>query len=88
MNDNKTDLGPTGEFPEGKVRKDDQGELVFSVSSKEGNVFLDFGIETSWIGFPAEQAMEIGLTIMAHAEKILASRQAMIKQATKPKIII
>lgn len=38
-----TDLGHTGQFPEGQLVPDDRGELLFEVGEYEGKIILNFG---------------------------------------------
>ena len=68
------DTGPTGEFPEGKLREDDEGEIVIKVGEYQGKVVMDFGTEVKWIGMNAKQAAEIGRGLLKHAQKIQKRR--------------
>ena len=48
-------LGPTGEFPDGRVGPGDEGEIRLAVGSRQGHVFLAFGKEIAWLGMrPAD----------------------------------
>ena len=60
-------LGATGEFPEGKVTKEDEGEIRLAIGSKTGTVFIEFGKPVAWIGFTPQQAKQIALTLLEHA---------------------
>jgi len=61
-------LGATGQFPRGMLGPSDEGALQMGVAhDSKGNVILNFGKEVSWIGMPAEQAIEFAKLIMRHA---------------------
>lgn len=62
-------LGATGQFPRGKLNKDDEGEIKVAIAAhhKRGVVVIDFGKPTAWIGFSPEQAVEIAEMLNAKA---------------------
>jgi hypothetical protein len=64
------ELGATGEFPDGKISEDDEGELRMAVAVHEGNVILDFGKNISWIGLPPEQAKHLGQLLIQKAKDL------------------
>lgn len=39
------------EYPDGKLSKDDDGELKMMAFMKNGRLILDFGKDVSWLGF-------------------------------------
>jgi hypothetical protein len=61
------DLGPTGQFPEGKMNDADEGEIRVAIGQKDGKVVIDFGSPVAWIGLTAEQAEDIASTLRQHA---------------------
>lgn len=64
-------LGATGQFPEGKLNKDDEGEIRFVVGhSPEGQVILDFGKEVKWLGMPPEGARQLAAILLLHADEV------------------
>lgn len=65
-------LGPTGEFPAGKMRDDDEGGTTLAIGSAEGRVIIDFGIEIKWIGMYPKEAEAIANSLLAHAERARA----------------
>lgn len=67
-------LGATGEFPKGKIHESDEGETRIAVGHREGNVILDFGTPTTWLGFPPETALELARAIQQHAHEALGQR--------------
>jgi hypothetical protein len=61
-------LGPTGDFPRGKLGPTDEGGLQIGVAhDSRGNVIVNFGAHVDWIGFPPEQAIQFAKSIMKHA---------------------
>lgn len=48
--------GPTGKFPDGKINKDDRGEIKIQVGCDHvrGLVVIHFGSEVSWIAMSAD----------------------------------
>ena len=44
-------LGPTGDFPEGKLGKDDEGgiNMAIAASAKDGQVHIQFGGPVAWL---------------------------------------
>lgn len=61
-------LGPTGKFPRGKLNRDDEGEITFTVSHDEnGLVHITFGKPVAWVALPAEQAIEFAHAVLSHA---------------------
>ncbi len=73
MNDFK--LGPTGEYPNGKIRPDDEGELVMLVGVQDGRVVMQFGIAIHFLGLPAEDALKLAAQLTHHANTILEGRK-------------
>jgi len=61
-------LGATGEFPDGKLNKNDEGEIRFAVVLDDNKVCLDFGKPTAWVGMLPEQAKELGRMLISYAE--------------------
>lgn len=62
------DLGPTGEFPHGKLSEDDEGALRVAISHDDAhNVRIEFGAQVAWFAFPRESAVDFALCILKHA---------------------
>ncbi len=66
----KEELGATGEFPDGKLNKDDEGELRMAVGVSDGNVILDFGKPVHWLGLPKEHAIKLAKLLLEKAEEL------------------
>lgn len=62
--------GPTGQFPLGKLTAHDEGELAIAIGAKDGNVILDFGKPTVWIGFTPTQARLIAQSLNEKADAL------------------
>lgn len=60
-------LGPTGDYPHGKLGRDDEGGLNIGITNRDGAVVVHFGTPVAWFGMPPEQAIEFAKTIMKHA---------------------
>lgn len=64
------ELGPTGEFPHGKIHESDEGELSIAVGhTPDGKVLMDFGVPTPWLGMEPDQAKEIAKALLHHADE-------------------
>lgn len=61
--------GATGEFPRGKLSKDDDGELKIAIGQKKGVVFMEFGKLVSWIAMEPAQAETFAQTLLQYAEE-------------------
>lgn len=62
-------LGATGQFPEGKLTKMDEGEIRFAVFQKDGGIVLDFGCQVTWLGMTPKQACELGNLLIKHGRQ-------------------
>jgi len=65
----KMELGATGQFPEGKLTPEDEGEIRIAITSINGKVVIDFGKPIAWIGFTREQAKQIAETLLEKANQ-------------------
>jgi len=55
----KKELGPTGDYPDGKLTEHDEGGIKIGVTVKDGKVILAFGGSVTWIGLDAKQARQL-----------------------------
>jgi hypothetical protein len=62
--------GPTGEYPQGKLGSDDDGELTIAFSYDHGNIRIDFGTPTEWIAMSPEHARELANLLRYHADVV------------------
>lgn len=63
-------IGATGEFPDGKLTDDDEGEIRIGITEKDNVIVLDFCKPISWIGFTKEQAIQIAQTLIDKANAV------------------
>lgn len=63
-----------GEFPNGKLNKDDAGALAVSIGHEKDAVVIRFPKPVAWIGFTPEQAIEIAESLIQHARALGVSR--------------
>ena len=66
----KAKVGPTGEFPEGKLNENDDGELAVGMTIDNGKVVMLFGTPITWIAFSPEQAIEFANQIIEKAKEV------------------
>jgi len=62
-------LGATGQFPDGKLNEDDEGQLQLAVAAKDGNVIIAFGKSVSWMAMPPEDAKRLAEAIAKRADE-------------------
>jgi len=65
----KQRFGPTGKYPDGKLNENDEGEIQIGVAAdtEHQKVILNFGVPVAWIGFTAEQALELADSLRQNA---------------------
>lgn len=68
--DGKPVLGATGQFPDGKMSPEDEGELKFGIAHDQDNVIIDFGKPVEWFALPPETARQLAAALLHHAGQI------------------
>jgi len=64
----KHDIGPTGEFPHGKMGPHDKGAINVAVAIDEyGMIRLVFGTPVTWLSLPKAEAIEFAKLILRKA---------------------
>jgi hypothetical protein len=65
-------LGATGEYPKGKLCKDDKGELRLAVAAdiKNMTVVIDFGKPVKWLALHKEETKGFIEILQKHLEKL------------------
>ena len=65
-------LGPTDQFPQGRLNPNDKGEIRMAIFPDEESrvIIMEFGVELSWIGMPPGQAREMGEALIRHANEM------------------
>ena len=71
----RTKLGPTRDFPRGKLNSEDEGGLMMKISEENSAVRLDFGKPIAWIALPPDEALTFAATIVKHAMAIKGGRR-------------
>ena len=63
-------LGKLDEFPDGKIRKSDEGAIRLAVTydPTKDLVLIDFGTPVVWLGMKREQAAAFAALILKHAK--------------------
>lgn len=56
-----------GEFPDGRLNERDQGAVAVAIGHEKGRVTMQFPKNLNWIGFTADQAMDIASSLIEHA---------------------
>lgn len=67
----KPTFGGTGQFPEGKLNADDEGELRFGVAHDQGQVIINFGTPVAWFTMSPTLARELARVLNQHADDIV-----------------
>lgn len=63
-------LGPTGDFPLGKLNKEDEGGLMIGIGEEDGKVIISFGTPVAWVGMTPLHAMQFAAAIIARAKEL------------------
>lgn len=65
-------VGPTGEFPDGKLDDSDKGELTLAVTAMpaENVVRIDFGTALSWLALPRAEVLQLAHILKEAALKL------------------
>jgi len=65
-------LGATGEFPEGKIDKHDEGALRYKVGADQKSqcVIMEFGTPVTWLGLPKKDAIALANSLFIHAQTL------------------
>ena len=63
-------LGATGQFPDGKVSPQDDGELTFSVVGTKEHIVLQFGGPVTWMAISPEMAFALALSLLTISREV------------------
>ena len=65
-------MGATGQYPYGKLHKDDQGELTvaMAVDRSQGVLRMEFGKPVAWLALPAAHARHLAKLLTASADEL------------------
>ena len=62
--------GALGEFPKGKLNKDDEGAIQFAIGAEGDKVILDFGTSVHWVGMTPQEAADLGSLLLKRAREV------------------
>jgi glyoxylate carboligase len=63
-------LGPTGQFPRGKLNKDDEGELQLAVGIDDGVIKILFGKPVAWLALTVNDARAFAAVLNTKANDL------------------
>ena len=63
-------VGPTGDFPEGKLSKDDKGGLDIALGVYKNEVFMSFGAPVTWLAMPPQQMRPFAAKLMELCDQL------------------
>lgn len=64
-------MGATGNFPQGKIINEDQGEIALGIATYQGKIIMNFGEKPiSWIGFTEVEARQIAESLISRANEL------------------
>lgn len=66
---NGPQLGATGQFPDGALSDNDEGEILIGIAVYRGKVLFNFGKPVQGVGFTPEQAEQIGRDLINKARE-------------------
>lgn len=64
-------IGPTKQYPHGKLNPADRGEIVVGVRVEKDKIVVDFGTDLSWVALTPESAIEFATVLLAKANAML-----------------
>lgn len=68
-----------GEYPHGRLNKDDAGAVAMAVGVESGKVILRFPKPIAWVGFTGDDAMELAQVLIKHARAAGLTAPAIIR---------
>lgn len=68
----KAQVGATGQFPYGKLRRDDEGELTAAVAVdvRNGVIRMEFGKPVAWLALPSAHARHWAKMLLEKADEL------------------
>lgn len=60
--------GATGQFPEGKIGEDDEGELLVQIAydAEHGLIRVEFGKPVAWLMLKPQDSVDLGKMLVEH----------------------
>lgn len=66
---NAEKIGPTGDYPQGRLNEKDEGALNIGLAMIDGNVMFNFGKPIVWFAMPPKEAYSFAENIIAKANE-------------------
>ncbi len=63
-------LGPTGQFPQGRIGPHDEGELKVAIGIEAGKIVVNLGKSIDWFAVTAEGARGLAAILIKKAEQL------------------
>lgn len=67
---NKRVVGATGDHPQGRLNKQDEGGLKMAIGTGDGVVQVHFGKAVAWLGLDRATAIALGNNLIKHAHTL------------------
>jgi hypothetical protein len=67
-----------GEYPDGRLNQDDEGQIPMEVGHHSGKVVVRFPKPITWIGLTGDGAMEMAQCLIEHARAVGLTKPATI----------
>jgi hypothetical protein len=64
--------GPTGEFPQGRLNSEDEGELAVGLAIVQNRIVMHFGKPIVWVGMSADDADNLIAMLTTYSKKLRA----------------
>jgi hypothetical protein len=64
------ELGPTGEYPDGKLHSSDEGELTMAVGIVNDRIVLELGTSVKWVGLAPSDARALADLLLEKANTL------------------
>ena len=63
-------LGATGDYPRGKIHKDDEGGIKIGVTVKDKTLIIDFGKSITWLGLGKDDAINLANVLLKRSKEL------------------
>jgi hypothetical protein len=62
-------IGPTGDYPLGKLNASDEGGLSIALTREGNNIVINFNTPVAWLALPLQQAEVFARTILKRIKR-------------------
>ena len=63
-------IGPTGQYPAGKVSPEDRGGIACALYHRAGRIFMDFGTSLTFIAMTPAEARAFAKALREKADQV------------------